>query len=261
MSLFLSILLSLCLASVAFFKKSLDSKALLVAFIFSVVICYVGGLVAYIILVVVFLLTVLSDKIKLSEKRNINENIILKSEAKDVFQIVANVGPSVFFLGLYYFTRNISFLVSYAVVMAEALADSLGSNVGVLSKKNPVNILTFKRGIKGLSGNISCLGIFSSLLGSVIIALLFMFIEFKFSYFLIIFIFGFFGSIIDSLLGAWVQVKYRCALCGKVTEKKQHCHKLTEYYSGVKCFNNDFINLISNFTSGLLSLMFFWLIS
>ena len=56
----------------------------------------------------------------------------------------------------------------------------------------------------------------------------------------------FLQSIADSALGSLVQVKYRCRVCGAVTEKKRHCDAETEYHSGVKWINNNAVNLISS---------------
>jgi uncharacterized membrane protein len=44
-------------------------------------------------------------------------------------------------------------------------------------------------------------------------------------------IFGFLVSLIDSILGAWVQLQLKCPDCGKIVETKQHCNKCTDRIS------------------------------
>lgn len=260
MNIFLSIISSFMLALLAYIKKALDFKALLLAFIFSIIICYCGGLLSYLILCEVFLSTVISHKIKPKERQKINNELTEKNGAKDIFQIIANVGTSTILIIIYYLTHNNIFLVSFSCVMAESMADSLASDIGVLSKKKPLNILTFKRGEKGLSGNISGLGLIASLIGSIIIGLTFTIFKSSINYFIIIVLCGFIGALIDSLLGATIQAKYQCPKCHKTTEKKSHCFQPAVHIKGIKIINNDIINLISNILTCLISLLVLCLI-
>jgi len=137
--------------------------------------------------------------------------------------------------------------------MAESLADSLASDIGVLSKKSPINILTLKKSEPGLSGNISALGLASSFFGSLIIAIIFSIFNFQTSSLIIITLSGFLGAIFDSILGATIQVKYKCQKCSKIVEKKIHCEKETIYYKGIKIINNDTVNLISNVFAAIIA--------
>ena len=47
-------------------------------------------------------------------------------------------------------------------------------------------------------------------------------------------------------LGASIQVKYKCEKCKKITERKEHCGKETNYYKGIKWIDNNLVNLLSN---------------
>lgn len=255
MNITISIILSLLLASLSYIKKAMTKPALTLAFIFSIIICYYGGILSFIVLVTVFLSTIIAHKIKKEKRSKINNSIIEKSGTKDIFQIIANVATGVVFIIIYHFTNNIIFLVSYTCIMAESMADSLASDIGVLSKKEPINILTFKTSPRGLSGNISILGLIFALLGSFIIGIIFMLFNPNLKYFLVIIISSFLGTIIDSILGASIQVKYKCPKCHKVTEKQEHCHIKTEYFKGIKLYNNDLVNLTSNILTGILSLL------
>jgi len=252
-NLIISIILSLLLGALAFYKKAMTNSALILAIVLAFLITYFGGLCAYLILVAVFLGTVVANKIKKSERIKVNKNIIEKSGKKDIVEIIANVVTGAVFIILYKITKvNIYFLV-YASIMAESLADSLASDIGVLSKKSPINILTLKKSEPGLSGNISALGLASSFFGSLIIAIIFSIFNFQTSSLIIITLSGFLGAIFDSILGATIQVKYKCQKCSKIVEKKIHCEKETIYYKGIKIINNDTVNLISNVFAAIIA--------
>ena len=82
-NLIISIILSLLLGALAFYKKAMTNSALILAIVLAFLITYFGGLCAYLILVAVFLGTVVANKIKKSERIKVNKNIIEKSGKKD----------------------------------------------------------------------------------------------------------------------------------------------------------------------------------
>ena len=237
MNLGISIILSLLLGLIAYLKKALTMPALILAVLFSTLITYFGGLTSFIILVVVFLGSIIT---KLFHKNK-------KSNKRKLIQIISNVGIGALSLIIYKFTSNDLYLLIYASVMAESLADTLASDIGVLSKSEPINILTFKKGERGLSGNISFLGLTSALIGSLLIGTIYYIgMDKSITSFIIIILSGFLGSLIDSILGASIQVKYKCTKCKKITERKEHCGKKTNYYKGIKWIDNNLVNLLSN---------------
>ena len=237
MNLGISIILSLLLGLIAYLKRALTMPALILAVLFSTLITYFGGLTSFIILVVVFLGSIIT---KLFHKNK-------KSNKRKLIQIISNVGIGVLSLIIYKFTSNDLYLLIYASVMAESLADTLASDIGVLSKSEPINILTFKKGERGLSGNISFLGLTSALIGSLLIGTIYYIgMDKSITSFIIIILSGFLGSLIDSILGASIQVKYKCTKCKKITERKEHCGKKTNYYKGIKWIDNNLVNLLSN---------------
>ena len=104
------------------------------------------------------------------------------------------------------------------VAIAASTADTWASEIGSLSKGKTYSIVTFKAMEKGLSGAVSMLGVVASFLGASIISLTFSALYFlsegfsldvliEFS--VVITIAGFFGSILDSYLGVFLQAKYK----------------------------------------------------
>lgn len=243
MNLIISILLSLLLGGMAYLKKALTIPALILAVIFSIIISYYGGLTSFIILVTVFLGSIIT---KLFQKEK-------KKQSRNIIQIICNVGIPALSIIIYGLTRNNIYLLIYAAVMSESLADTLASDIGKLSKKEPVNILTWKRSKKGLSGNVSMLGLFSALIGSILIGIIYYIgMEQNFLSFVIIVLSGFLGSIIDSILGAIIQVKYQCQKCKEIVETKVHCQKTTIFYKGIKVIDNNMVNFLTNLIAFLI---------
>lgn len=252
MKLFVSFLLSFLLAFLAYLKKALTFNALILAFIFACIITYIGGVSSFLMLAMVFILTLIANKIKTAERQTKIKELHQKGHQKDIPSIIANVAPGTLCLIIYQITKNNLLLVVFASLMAEAISDSLASDIGILSKKDPINILTLKRSTPGLSGNISLLGIFASFLGSLIIALIYFIFNNNIFHLIIITLCGTIGNLIDSFLGAILQVKYECPKCHIITEKEEHCQTKTKPVKGLKLFNNDLINITSNILAGIL---------
>ena len=252
----ISLMLCSLLAGFALYKKALTNVGTFIAWVLSIIITYCGGLVGFVILLTVFMATIIIGKIFNKKRETILKNTNQKNGKRDSIQILANVGFGTISLLIYYFTKNEIYLITYACVMASSLADSMASELGVLSKKDPIDICTFKRIDKGISGGVTIFGLVSSMLGSLIIAMTFYLMNNNnLKILLFIVIAGFSGSLIDSALGSLFQVKYKCQKCNKITEKKEHCDNRTLYFKGIKIINNDIVNIINNFSVFVLSIL------
>ena len=131
--------------------------------------------------------------------------------------------------------------------MAASLADSMASELGVLSKRPPRDILTLRPVEKGLSGGVSPLGLGASLLGAAIIAAICAALwGMGPGMFLAVTAAGFFAALCDSILGSAVQAKYRCPVCGVLTEKPWHCGMDGTVERGFRFVNNNAVNFCNN---------------
>lgn len=244
MNIYISLLLSFLLAFFAYLKKSFTIAGLSTAFIICFIMCICGSYQAFLSLLMLFLITIVTDKIKKKEKESIIKDKHEKNDKRDAYQVLDNLLLACIFIIIYRLSNNIVFLKLFFISLAVSAADTSASGIGVLSKKS-FNILTFKKAERGLSGNVSILGFIASLLASFFVALLYLLFQKSIVTICFITTFGFLGAVLDSLLGCF-QVKYKCTKCGSVTEKKNHCDNRTLYYKGLKWLNNDFVNLISN---------------
>jgi uncharacterized membrane protein len=114
---------------------------------------------------------------------------------------------------------------------------------------------------RGFSGGVSPLGGLASLLGAFIVgvtSLAFTFGGFSVvKTFTLVLFSGFLGSTLDSVLGATIQARYRCPVCGKITEKKNHCGESATLINGWKGVDNDVVNFISTFFGAVIALILF----
>ncbi len=67
---------------------------------------------------------------------------------------------------------------------------------------------------------------------------------------------GFAGAMLDSLLGATIQLRRWCDACNRATERRIHvCGGVTRVAGGVTWMDNDMVNLISTAAGGLLAVV------
>lgn len=183
-----------------------------------------------------------------------------KNHTRDAWQVLANSIPAICSLLLFYWSNNQLFLVGYVSGLAGATADTWASEIGLLSKTAPRKIGSFHPIQAGLSGGVSWIGTMASILGSLLIVSVFGFFyhtQLSSSFWLIVpFLCGIFNSLIDSVLGATLQVTYRCSVCGQLTEKRHHHRQPTNQISGLSWLTNDGVNFIS----GVLTISLSWLL-
>ncbi len=182
------------------------------------------------------------------------ESVHEKGSRRDYIQVFANGGVALVCSIIYYYTNNYIYMIAMAISFAAATADTWASEIGVLSRKKPISIVTFKRIENGMSGGVSLLGTFSALCGAGFIAVIFIVLSYIlnginnniFIILCIISIFGFFGAIIDSILGATVQGSYLNEKDKIITEKKISNGSRNKKIKGFDFINNDAVNILSN---------------
>lgn len=182
-----------------------------------------------------------------------------KSDRRDCYQLVANSLPYLLAIIAWQWTKEIRWWLVAAAAIAGATSDTWASEIGVLSKKPPRNILGGKPTVTGESGGISVLGLAASLAGSLLISGTFMIIsklfapgEVTLSWLWIPLFTGSLNSLLDSLLGSSLQGKFLTKDQQLVEQANWHDQPAT-HVSGLKWFNNDGVNLISGLATILLA--------
>ena len=196
------------------------------------------------------------DKLVKPKTEGIVRGMNQKDGPRDHIQVLSNGLPALICIVIFGFTDNRAWLVGYGVALTEAFADSVASDVGVLSRSEPVSICRFKPVPRGLSGGVSLWGTGAGFLGTLLCGGLYWLFYRDIAEMATVVGFGFLGCMIDSILGDLLQEKRKCPCCGKVTEKKVHCHTETLHLSGWRWLDNCRVNLISNFIATALAVGF-----
>ena len=161
-----------------------------------------------------------------------------KHEHRNYKNIIGNCLASIIiFAAGYLFSGSIGMLafnVGALAAISAAFSDTLSSEIGLLSKRPPVLITTFKKVKKGIDGGITILGLTAAFTGTLITALFFWLAKYPNKIVIIIALSGIVGSIIDSIIGALI-------------ERKGH-------------FNNNQTNFSATFLTGLIAIVVFLLI-
>lgn len=241
----------LFIAVIALRRRWLTLSGTIGAFALGFIVLYFGGFSAFSLFFFFFFSCSVLSKIKRScNKRE------KKGSRRDLMQVIANGLPAVTALFL---SRSHSFymtaLVGYSASLAEAAADTFASTFGIMSRRDPVSILTFTRVPKGISGGVTVLGSVMGLVGAVLMAALHMaVINPDSGEALVIAGTGFLGCLMDSVLGASFQEHFESA-DGSLTEKEYENGEKLRRVRGVPGFDNDMVNLASGFLTLSLSLL------
>ncbi|MDP3025707.1 MAG: DUF92 domain-containing protein [candidate division Zixibacteria bacterium] len=250
LQLFLGTVLSALVSTLAYRFKLLTSDGASAAFLLGAIIFGTGGIGFALPLLFFFFSSSFLSRYKSGQKIKYKD-VFEKTGARDKNQVLANGVLAGALSFIYFIFPSPSIYSAYLACLATVNADTWGTEIGILSKAQPISLRGFKRVSPGSSGGISLIGTASSLFGSFFLVLVGFLpgispVPFRTELFLIIVIAGFSGSFIDSLLGAFLQAQYLCPICNKSTERKTHCNFDTNRVSGISWLNNDWVNFLSS---------------
>jgi len=178
---------------ISYKKRLLNNTGIIIGDIVGIITFLLGGLVPFFAIVIFYAIAEISTKLARFNKE--------KHEQRTTANIIGNSGAAIIalFLG-----QGIAFFGA----ISAALADTISSEIGMLSKKEPVLITNFKKVEKGTDGGITPLGMIAGLGGAIIIGLIYFFgMNQSISVLLAIIIAGLLGTTIDSFLGATLERK------------------------------------------------------
>ncbi len=186
-----------------------------------------------------------------------------KGNRRDFWQTMANGGTATVAAVMAIFSPHPAWIAAFVGAIATATADTWATELGVLSRQLPRLITTGKPVSRGTSGGVTLLGTLAAMAGTLFIGGLafglhiggkeWQTVAFGAA------VGGIAGALADSVLGATVQVVYRCPRCGQKTEQWFHraCHgQRTEYLRGVTWVNNDTVNFFSTVAGAVVAAIF-----
>jgi uncharacterized protein (TIGR00297 family) len=138
--------------------------------------------------------------------------------------------------------------------LATANADTWATEIGALAKHPPRLITNLQPAPTGSSGAVSGPGTLAALAGAALVAGVAPFWGLGWTGALAVTLGGLGGALLDSLLGATVQIQYRCPNCNQLTERRVHCdEQATIRARGVAWMNNDVVNTLATFGGAVLA--------
>lgn len=261
---FMGTLLGLFIAFLSLKLKFLSASGAVTTFLLATLIYGFGGWTWTVPVLTFFVLSSLLSKIGKRKKARF-DLIFEKGDRRDAGQVFANGGIAGLLMILFVFVPDKVIYLMYLASLAAAAADTWATEIGVLWGNNPRLIYNLKPVPAGTSGGVTLSGFAAALLGAGFIGVSGMFFPLaqtawrSAGILVLIAGAGFFGSLIDSLLGATLQAQYRCDICGKITESKIHCQKPTRLVTGISRIDNDRVNFLNTLSGAGFFLLCFWL--
>jgi len=234
--------LTLLILGAAFYKRALSASGLHVGTVVGTLLYAFGGWLSYAALVVFFLAGTLVSRLGKAKKEDAY-SLHRRGGPRGAVQVLANAGPGLLLAVGYLLSGQQLFLLAVLAGFSAAAADTFSSEIGMLSKTQPISILTFRKVERGLSGGVTPLGLCGGVLGALIIALLALPL-FGPGGAVIVLLCGVLGSLLDSVIGAALQAKYRLPQ-GGLTERHVIGGTPLPLARGLAWVNNDLVNFVS----------------
>jgi uncharacterized protein (TIGR00297 family) len=144
-----------------------------------------------------------------------------------------------------------------AGALAAATADTWATEIGTFSPSPPRLITTGAPVAPGRSGGITPLGTAGGMAGALALAAISALVAPVLGWrgAAAAAVGGTVGMLVDSLLGATVQARFACPVCGMATERAagEACHGSVELVRGVGWLDNDAVNLAGSLAGALLA--------
>lgn len=255
------------LAIAAYYKKALTLDGALTATAVGTCIWLLGGLQGFLIMGIFFVAASLLSKFKRTQRAALHlEARHDKSDRRDFTQVLANSLVPLGFLFAYALSHESPWYIGFLSAFAASSADTWASEIGVLSRTPPKTILGHKALPVGMSGGVTNLGLFASCLGAGLIAGSAFVINLSAQWLsalswlspfstepskalintlvlsLIIGAAGFFGAILDSLMGETLQAKYKAKDPSVIMTERAESNELI---SGYRWIDNNVVNFAS----------------
>jgi uncharacterized protein (TIGR00297 family) len=241
-SLLLAALLFAAFTTVAQYKKWLTVSGAVAACWVALLLYASGGYKAFIAPGIFLVSGSLLSKLNPTQK---------EKDGRNAIQVFANGIIGIIFMLCYAASQQTIYLITAIVSFSISMADSTSSELGVFFKGNTFDILTFKKTAIGLSGGISLQGTIAGLLGAMLISGAASYsYHFSIPVFIVITLAGFAGMLADSILGSWLQIKYKRANGSVSDDPEDDAQKI----KGFNWCTNDTVNILSNI---LITLLFF----
>jgi uncharacterized protein (TIGR00297 family) len=242
----LGLLCSVAIGLFAWWRGSLSRSGALAAVAIGTSIFLGGGARWFLALFAFFATSTALGKVGKARKAALKQEFE-KGDRRDAYQAFSNGGVAALTALGMLASPHVAWLGAFVGALATANGDTWATELGTLSRREPISLLSFSRVPRGTSGAVSPLGIGATAAGGALIGAILGGAGPSVTALQTVLLglcAGVFGSFVDSVLGATVQAGYHCAHCARATEGKlHHCGHSAEHTHGFAWFDNDLVNL------------------
>ncbi|MEO6528592.1 MAG: DUF92 domain-containing protein [Gemmatimonadaceae bacterium] len=215
------------------------------------------------LLIAYFAVSLALSRLRSAEKAVRTGDVVAKGGARDAIQVLANGG--LFAAAAIVATSTTLSVSAEALVAAIALgalaasaADTWATEIGSLATRPPRSIVTGRQVPPGTSGGVNAIGIAAMVAGSAFVALGARALSID-APVLAVTIGGVCGALADSVVGATMQDRRWCEICGTSTERTVHsCGATTRHAGGLAVMDNDAVNLVATLVGGAVAASIVW---
>jgi uncharacterized protein (TIGR00297 family) len=196
------------------------------------------------------------SRIGIDIKHRRTSSILAKGGERDAAQVLANGGIfGVAAIGSLVAPWD-GWLAIGGGSLAAATADTWATEIGTLSRRDPRLLTTWRAVAPGTSGAVTGAGTLGMVLGSAFLTLCMAAVLWPRHVTLAAFAGGVLGALADSVAGATVQSRRRCASCDAFTERAVHsCGAHTVHAGGASWMTNDVVNFLCSVVGALSALV------
>lgn len=243
-------------ALAALVSKALDGRGFMASLAVGFAVITGGGLSWFLLVAAFVIMGVAVTKYKYGYKAKLGA-AQERGGVRSWPSVLANGGLASIFAVVYFFYPSSLFSAMFLGCISTSTADTVATEVGLLSRGNPKLITNPARSVPpGTSGGVSMLGFAGGVLASAAIGLLAVLLHIMDPPSVILAVCvagGSIGTVVDSSLGAAVQRKGYCSVCMKPTESLNHCGKRTRKTGGLPFIENNIVNLLATLAGALVA--------
>jgi uncharacterized protein (TIGR00297 family) len=242
-------LLAAAIAFAAYRVRTLSFDGALAAFAVGTIVFGAGGWPGAAVLLAFFIPSSLLTRVGRERKSALRG--AERPAPRNAWQVLANGGVAAV-CALAALSWRVPLAAAFAGAFAAASADTWGTEVGTLSRRAPVSILTFRPVETGLSGGVTLLGTAATIAGALCVALVAWLVHLAPLF--AVFAGGVAGALLDSIVGASLQARRWCPSCACACEPRvHHCGSATTLRGGVRWIQNDAVNVTATLCGALVA--------
>jgi uncharacterized protein (TIGR00297 family) len=205
-----------------------------------------------VVLIAYFVVASLLSRFRAADKRERMDGRVDKPGARDAIQVLANGGLFGGFAMIYWFSPSELWMALGAAALATSSADTWATEIGALAKAEARSIVGFHPVPTGTSGGVTLQGTLAAAGGAGFVALVAYAVRWPALAIISAVAGGFFGAMMDSVMGATVQARRHCRKCNEMTEQKEHrCGMPTDVVGGMTFIDNDDVNALATLYGAL----------